>query len=236
MADLYTKIKELEERIESMRNEIVKEKKVEEPTIQTQENRAVKLEDISNNLRYSSTVPTHSPRRFIEQIIPYFSGTTYRLYWNIGNAWKTIYDSAGSGLSSKARAYRGTSVQSIDTETDTKVQLNAESYDVGSEFDSSTNYRFTATTAGYYQVNGCVSYASPVDQKSYICQIKKNDSAYATGQFSASGTTRIRIPVSDIIYLAATDYIELWTSHNSGLSKNIDYGASMTFFSIHKLS
>ena len=51
------------------------------------------------------------------------------------------------------RAYRNTSAQSITANTTTKVQFNGEAWDTANAFDSSTNYRFTPLTAGYYQLN-----------------------------------------------------------------------------------
>jgi len=51
------------------------------------------------------------------------------------------------------RAYRNTSQQSITANTNTKVQFNGESWDTANAFDSTTNYRFTPQTAGYYQLN-----------------------------------------------------------------------------------
>jgi hypothetical protein len=34
-----------------------------------------------------------------------------------------------------------------------KIQLNVEDWDTNNNFDSTTNYRFTPTVAGYYQIN-----------------------------------------------------------------------------------
>jgi hypothetical protein len=53
------------------------------------------------------------------------------------------------------RAYK-TSAQTISSSTFTKVSLQAESFDVTNAFDSTTNYRFQPTVAGYYQANGTI--------------------------------------------------------------------------------
>ena len=60
----------------------------------------------------------------------------------------------GTSGTTLSRAYRNTTNQAISDDSWTKVQLNAESFDIGGEFDSTTNYRFTATTTGYYLVCG----------------------------------------------------------------------------------
>jgi len=140
-----------------------------------------------------------------------------------------------SGFTSRARAYL-TSDQTIADSSDTKVTLNSKNYDGDDEFDSSTNYRFTAKNDGYYQVNASVSYASPVDQANYIVQIRKNGTAYSKAQISTSGTTRVSIPISDIVPLETDDYLELYTSHNSGSSRDIDGGTIQAFMSVHRLS
>jgi hypothetical protein len=49
-------------------------------------------------------------------------------------------------------AYRSANY-SISTNTWVKVAFNTENFDLGSCYDAATNYRFTPTTAGIYQVN-----------------------------------------------------------------------------------
>ena len=49
------------------------------------------------------------------------------------------------------QAYRS-STQTISGSTWTKVQFNTEIYDTDSDYDNSTNYRFTPTVAGKYYV------------------------------------------------------------------------------------
>ena len=53
---------------------------------------------------------------------------------------------------SAARAYLSGSSQTIPKNVWTKIELNNESYDIQSEFDTTTNHRFTATRAGCYLV------------------------------------------------------------------------------------
>ena len=50
-------------------------------------------------------------------------------------------------------AYLSASAQSITGSTFTKIQMSGELFDTANCFDSTTNYRFTPTTAGYYQIN-----------------------------------------------------------------------------------
>jgi hypothetical protein len=54
----------------------------------------IRVEDIKGMLPAISNVPTHNPRNFYEQIIPYQSGTNYGMYTYIKDTWKKIYDSS----------------------------------------------------------------------------------------------------------------------------------------------
>ena len=85
--------------------------------------------------------------------------STYGGYelWN-GSAWSTI--SGGPAFSVQMG-----STQSISSGTYTKLQFNTKNYDTNNNFDATTNYRFTPTVAGYYQINfsnriDCLLYTS----------------------------------------------------------------------------
>jgi hypothetical protein len=120
------------------------------------------------------------------------------------------------------RAYRTTSNQTFSQNTWTKIQLNGESYDTASCFDSTTNYRFTPNKAGYYQING-----APWDERSgtglvYV-GIWKNGSEAALLGVNTSSTTQA-IMVSDLIYFnGSTDYVELYIYDQAATSRAIAY-------------
>ena len=70
--------------------------------------------------------------------------------------------------------------QSISNETYTKVQFNTETYDTASDYDNSTNYRYTPTTSGKYYVYTrvqCDSLAAS-NLKAAAVEIRKNGSTY----------------------------------------------------------
>jgi len=141
------------------------------------------------------------------------------------------------GFSSKARAYLS-SAQSIPHAAWTKINFNAESYDVLGEFDTTTNYRFTAQAAGYYAVSAIVSFAAnAAGIRSFF--IKKNGTTIVTsGQLIASAGSSVitRLVASDILYLAANDYLEVFAYQDSGSSLNTDYGEYCVAVAIHRLS
>ena len=60
---------------------------------------------------------------------------------------------AGGGVNTPAFLATLSADQSISNSTLTKVQFNTEVFDTNSNYDNATNYRFTPTVAGYYQLN-----------------------------------------------------------------------------------
>jgi hypothetical protein len=107
------------------------------------------------------------------------------------------------------RAFRDTSNQSFSASTFTKVQFNAEDFDTASCFDSTTNYRFTPTKAGYYQfnsnlsVNGTGEFAMQIRKNGTSVNQGANDNISALGYLGAS--------VSSLFYMnGSTDYVEVF--------------------------
>jgi hypothetical protein len=129
--------------------------------------------------------------------------------------------------------------QSIATGTWTKILFDGESYDTRGEYDSSVNYRYTANTAGNYQVNLGVLMSAPVDTKYLIVSIYKNGSYYAKGRLIQYGTNGAVCFCSDIVPLASSDYIEGWVWHDCGVNKNVygnaTRGGGYTYMSINRM-
>ncbi len=120
------------------------------------------------------------------------------------------------------------SAQTVSNNTNTKIQFQTEEFDTNSCFDNSTNYRFTPTVAGYYQVNGRVEYAAGGPYT--YCTIYKNGSFFKPGAVSnATGT--YACTVSALVYLnGSTDYIELYSQQVSGGSTTVSTGSPATYF------
>ena len=120
--------------------------------------------------------------------------------------------------------------QSIANNTNTKVSLNVETFDTNNNFDSTTNYRFTPTVAGYYQINGTIYFSSPSIYS--VVFIYKNGSSYRTGIQAGNGAYVYGSTVADIVYLnGSTDYIELYCYQASGSSKTLVPDAGYNFMS-----
>lgn len=123
--------------------------------------------------------------------------------------------------------------QSVSSATWTKVACNTEEFDSTSAYDAATNYRFQPTVAGYYQLTGQVGYAN-ANNAPYCASIYKNGTEFKRGTYINSGTIAACVQVSSLIYLnGSTDYVELWTWHQVGVSQPLAATAASNYFQGH---
>jgi hypothetical protein len=103
------------------------------------------------------------------------------------------------------------SAQSFTVNVVTKVTCQTEEFDTNNNYDNATNYRFTPTVAGYYQVSACISVASAAAQ--IATYIYKNGSKWKQGSNYANGFTG---SISCLVYCnGSTDYIEFYGAFSS---------------------
>lgn len=93
-----------------------------------------------------------------------------------------------------------------------KVNLNSESYDEGSDFDNATNYRFTAPVNGVYHFDAGIRTGNAAAIR-LIAVLYKNGAIVREGVSQAADTFTSSV-VSTDIKLAANDYIELYVTSN----------------------
>lgn len=112
------------------------------------------------------------------------------------------------------------STQNFSASTWTKIEYDVEEFDTTSDYDPSTNYRFTPSVAGYYQVNFNVriNYSGAASDQVFVT-VRKNDVREPIGETRAniSGNWG-RFGGSGLIYMnGSTDYLEVfvWTNHGS---------------------
>jgi hypothetical protein len=128
-------------------------------------------------------------------------------------------------------AYRSGSTQSFSTGTFTKVQLNAEAWDTANCFDSTTNYRFTPTTAGYYQFNAMISYDMATYTENIVAIYKNGTKAGWVTYIGATSNTAPTMNGSMLLYLnGSTDYVEMYV-YATGTGLKVVDGATATVFS-----
>ena len=122
-----------------------------------------------------------------------------------------------SGAMANTPSFSAYGSVSVPNTTFTKVTCDTEEFDTNSNYDNSTNYRFTPTVAGYYQVNGSVHFLNAA-MNNVIVSLYKNGSEFKRGnRIYAAGVTFPAPIVSALIYLnGSTDYIEMFVYQDSG--------------------
>lgn len=123
-----------------------------------------------------------------------------------------------SGNMPAFRAY-SSSTQNIAVTIATKMVVNTKTptfnwFDTNNNYDAVTNYRFTPTISGYYQVNSN-GYAQTVTLGNGIqFFIFKNGSQYGIGSTGSANTNNYAYStVSTLVYLnGSTDYIECYAT------------------------
>jgi hypothetical protein len=135
--------------------------------------------------------------------------------------YKVKWAAAASTSGPAFRVNRATTAQSITAATYTKVQFNNETFDTDNCFDSTTNYRFTPTTAGYYLLHAQCELRGTANTETAV-SIYKNGSEVAIG---AQGTVISTFTygngiVSDLIYFnGSTDYVEVYAYIGAGTTQ-----------------
>lgn len=124
------------------------------------------------------------------------------------------------------RAY-ATGATTVPSATVTGIALSTESYDIGSCFAAST---FTAPFSGYFEFDGQVEWDSLGG--SMWAGLLKNGAEVSRGTRLTFGTGAgtWTCPVSDQIYLAAGDTVNLSASQNSGTSISVAGSINTRFY------
>lgn len=115
--------------------------------------------------------------------------------------------------------------QTVTASTFTKLTLNTKAYDTGTNFDATTNYRFTAPAAGFYQMQGA---AQNNGNGAFAVALYKNGSLWKQGTNSTIASGVSAGTVSDCMQLATSDYVELWVYSGNTL---IVAGQTLTYMS-----
>lgn len=127
---------------------------------------------------------------------------------NTGTIITTASTFAGTGPAFSA--YSGANQTGLTSASFTKVALTTEEFDTANCFDSTTNYRFTPTVAGYYQFNFNV-YVTASNIAAAEPFIYKNGTLFSSGQYVAASSGAMILSAHNIIYLnGSTDYVEFY--------------------------
>lgn len=158
--------------------------------------------------------------------IPATAGSVSTAYLVDGSVTQAKLGTSVVGNGPAFSAYRGGPNQALTTATSTKVQLNFEEFDTNNNFDISTNYRFTPTVAGYYQISGAVGLNGTNTR--IFCSIFKNGTEYFRGVDASVNLSQVN--VSTLVYFnGSSDYVELYAYGVFAGTSDIASGQKYTY-------
>ena len=136
---------------------------------------------------------------------------------------------------SRVRAYRAYFSQMIPNNTWTKVQLNAEDFDTQNEFDSATNYRFTATKTGVYLGGAAAVIQQVTDGALLGISIYRNGVMGSDVYTKPGGAGDAGIGTPFVFQLGAGDHLEMFVYQNCGVSRPLASESRLTWFFVTKI-
>ena len=126
------------------------------------------------------------------------------------------------------RAYRSSALNASTSIT--KINMDTESFDTGSDWDGTTNYRFNAPKAGYYYFEVSIGFADPGDQVRVLAYIYVNDVGATVAQVGSSGAANDPTAKTSLLtYLEADDYVDPRMNVTSG-TPAVNNSSSYTYF------
>ncbi|MDX2368814.1 MAG: hypothetical protein QNK36_10480 [Colwellia sp.] len=138
------------------------------------------------------------------------------LRYNTTTSSLDLYDSSWSSVG--VTAFTGFKATQLSVQTFTsaatyyKVSYETEVYDPQSDYDPTTNYRYTPSTEGYYSFNMSLAVSNSPSSNSYLyIYLRKNGTdVYGCGGPSASAGSRIESGKTIEYMNGSTDYVEIW--------------------------
>jgi len=137
--------------------------------------------------------------------------------------------------SSRAKAYRSTD-QSYSAATDTKVQFDTKVFDPYSDYDNTTNYRYTVHSGfdGQYVVHAQLKIAGRSAAGYIIAKIFKNGSQVTEHIRPYAGDSQnFKFDALSVLDLVAGDYIEVYVYDTQ--AGTIKGGSGLSYFEIYRL-
>jgi hypothetical protein len=100
--------------------------------------------------------------------------------------------------------------QNVSQNTWTKIQFNTKNFDTNTNY-STTNYRFTPTVAGYYQINAGVTLTgSGTSGGCQIAIVVNNATYYRGNRFPCVSSQDLELVVSNVLgFNGTSDYVEI---------------------------
>ncbi len=121
-------------------------------------------------------------------------------------------------------------VDSGELDLDTNIMANGETYII-------YNSLFTCKDAGAYRIYACVNCSNPIDQKTYVVKIFKNNGVNPAAMtlLTAAGVEGLSVTICDEVVLAVNDYIDIRFYSSSGSVSNIADNSFTTYLIIRRV-
>jgi len=167
--------------------------------------------------------------------LPTTSGTVLTSASTITPSSGTVTQSSlATGVAGTGPAFsaRNNANQTLNNNTYYKVAFQVEEFDTNNNFDNTTNYRFTPTVAGYYQINAQAKVENNGNAGTLLCTIYKNGADYKEAQNTIRAGSNTSAGSSAVIYFnGSTDYVEVYTLQSTGATATlISNGVLATWF------
>jgi hypothetical protein len=151
---------------------------------------------------------------------------------NTGTVLTSASNITAQAMNGPAFSAYNSNNQTLSNSTWTKVVANIEVFDTNGNYDNTTNYRFTPTVAGYYQINAGVRIVASTSILLTVVGVFKNgviNSESVTPPFATSFSSA---NVSSVVFLnGSTDYIELFAFSTGTGTITLETNASQTYIS-----
>lgn len=145
------------------------------------------------------------------------------------------YSSGIFDLAKQSGCYVYTSSSQASSTPPVKVAFDTVLFDVQNEFDTATNYRFTAARAGTYIAVASLHHTVSVDQSLVGVLLYKNGAVAPSREVATSGTYAHIINVVAVIQLAANDYLEVYAQNETN-DVVVSNDENTTFFCVAKIA
>lgn len=114
-----------------------------------------------------------------------------------------------------------------------KVNFDTKDFDTSSNYDATTNFRFTAPVAGFYFFNWNIGVPISGAGTDGVSALYKNGTSY---QWGTESSTSMNTGGAAFLSLAANDYVEIFISTTNVVAMNVGGSPRKTYFGGHLVS
>jgi len=116
----------------------------------------------------------------------------------------------------------------------TLVAFDTDNFDASSITNTTTGV-MTPGVAGYYFIKSAVRGLAAGVDKYYRIYIYVNGAIASRADGQSSFNTRLTLSISDLLYVGATDTVDIRVYHGLGANLTVETGSANTHFSIHRV-